>query len=264
MTELDCTCVGASQFEGTWCGPYTDGKNHRIDCPRGRAAREEQDRVLRAARQQPTKAAPPDTDDRELADQREACDLYLENRAPVVDFDAITHKRLLRLEGLVAKISTALAETKLPPAPPPTAGTRRAFSASVYLRCGTRILLVLHKRFNLWVPLGGEREGDETPLETAQRELCEEAGAKASFPVTSDIEGTPRGFLCYEEHDAASRGLHMNFAFVAITDSTNVLACDEHQDRRWFTYSEIETLESVGKTPLNVRRIAKLALDSKL
>ena len=108
MSQEDCTCSETSQFEGTWCGPCSDGKSHRIDCPFGKAAREEQGRVLRAVREQPTKAAPPNADC-ELADLREECDLFLESRRiSTVDFDTIVHKRLIRLEEIVAKITATL------------------------------------------------------------------------------------------------------------------------------------------------------------
>src|SRR5271154_3486621 len=97
----------------------------------------------------------------------------------------------------------------------PMTTTRRAFAASVYLRRANKVLLALHKRFGQWVPLGGEMNGEpqETPLEAARRELHEESGLTAedvTFPPSS-FPGAPDGFVYYEEHDAAGKGLHMNF-----------------------------------------------------
>ena len=236
---MNCTCAGLSWRDGgKWCGPCADGEQHRVDCPMGIAARQEQDRVLRAAREQPTEAPPDSLLDADLEEARR-CFAIIEN---------IMGKAAVLLKASATRMRDSRIQ-------------RRAFSSSIYIRHETRILLVFHKRFNLWLPLGGEREGNETPLETATRELFEESGKRDTvFPVTSDLEGTPDGFLCYEEHDAGNRGLHMNFAFVALTDSPDTSACDEHTERRWFSYDEIVALEAAGKTPPNVLRIATLAL----
>jgi 8-oxo-dGTP pyrophosphatase MutT (NUDIX family) len=143
-----------------------------------------------------------------------------------------------------------------------TTGERRTFSVAVFCRNAGEILLVRHKRLDLWLPVGGEIEPGETPLEAARRELREETGLEGVFPAVYPagrsagfgVDGTPPGLIGYEEHPAGSKGLHMNFAFVADVASRTLTACDEYTAVRW-----------VGdpvpvECPLNVRQLVRLAL----
>jgi len=137
---------------------------------------------------------------------------------------------------------------------------RRAFSVAVYARRGSRVLVIEHRRLKTWLPIGGELEPGETPLEAARRELREETGLVAEFCAFANaLDGVPPGLIGYEEHDAGSKGTHMNFVFVAdVAPDAEVVPNDEFGAWRWVDRAELEQLAS----PLNVRQFGFVALDA--
>jgi 8-oxo-dGTP pyrophosphatase MutT (NUDIX family) len=138
-------------------------------------------------------------------------------------------------------------------------GERRAFSVAIFCRNAGAVLLVKHRRLGTWLPVGGEIEPGETPLEAAHRELKEETGLAGTFPPGLGVDGTPPGLVGYEEHLAGSKGLHLNFAFVADVESRELIACDEWESARWLTEAELARVEC----PLNVRQLAVTALRAR-
>ena len=136
-----------------------------------------------------------------------------------------------------------------------SAGARRAFSVAVYARRGGRVLVIEHRRLATWLPIGGELKPGETPLEAARRELREETGLDGQFrSLVGALDGVPPGLLGYEEHLAGSKGLHMNFVFVA-----EVAPNHEFAAWRWVDRAELDGVVS----PLNVRQFGVLALEAR-
>lgn len=131
--------------------------------------------------------------------------------------------------------------------------TRRAWSVSILARNEGEVLLIRHKRLGTWLPVGGEVEPGETPLEAARRELREETGFEGVFVPDLGVTGTPAGLLGYEEHDAGSKGTHLNFAFVADVPDRALVPNDEYTEFRW--------VADAGDLPCptNVRELVRMA-----
>jgi 8-oxo-dGTP diphosphatase len=135
---------------------------------------------------------------------------------------------------------------------------RRAWSVAIFARHEGRVLLVKHKRLGTWLPVGGEVEAGETPLEAARRELLEETGLEGIFPPTDPLEGAPPGLLGYEEHLAGKKGLHLNVSFVADV-ATSAVVLDESLAGHVWASLEVGPWD---EAPANVRQLAARALSA--
>ncbi len=101
-------------------------------------------------------------------------------------------------------------------------------SATVLNRSATRVLLIYHRFFDLWLPPGGHYEGDASLWESSTREVEEETGvapielhgwAKGCL-VPVDIDSHPIPMNAEKSEPAH---VHHDFRFLAIANEEVVL-----------------------------------------
>ena len=93
------------------------------------------------------------------------------------------------------------------------------------------------------------------------RELREETGIDGTFRTLGGaLDGVPPGLIGYEEHQAGSKGLHMNFVFVAEVAAER-RGRAERRVRR-VALGRSRRSSSALESPLNVRQFGYLALDA--
>lgn len=126
----------------------------------------------------------------------------------------------------------------------------RQFTATVYIFDQGKVLLHLHSKLGKWLPPGGHLEPNETPPETARREVREETGLEIAFIEQENLKvdayngvSFPRPFLCLLENIPTYQGKpahqHIDFIYLAIP-----LQVPENLNGfSWFGYEELGSLE---------------------
>ena len=109
-----------------------------------------------------------------------------------------------------------------------------------------KILLVYHKEFERWVQPGGHIEKNETPEETALREVWEETGVKIKllgerFPREQDFI-RPLGI---QKNRTISGKIHIDIIYpaVPINEIDHTDADTDVQKIGWFTRNELERIK---------------------
>lgn len=123
------------------------------------------------------------------------------------------------------------------------------FTVAIFVVRDRKILLILHRKLNKWLPLGGHIELDEDPEIAALREAREESGFEVELigdrPPTTD-PGTraliaPR-FL--DIHKITDTHQHIGMIYWARPKSgAMTLAAEEHHNIGWFTSDELDRLD---------------------
>jgi len=134
-----------------------------------------------------------------------------------------------------------------------------------YLIHNNRVLLIHHKKLDLWLPPGGHINENETPDEALEREFREELNLEIELLNRNElpIEGNIKKQLAvpfYVNVHSVGDHDHCCFYYLCKPKNPNALAINksELKDFAWFSINEL----SDGRIPKDVRNIALKAVES--
>lgn len=121
------------------------------------------------------------------------------------------------------------------------------FVVNAFVVYQDRVLLINHKKLNMWLPVGGHIELDEDPEEAVRREVKEESGLQikilGSKPALKEAGLHTKSLFVpsyMDIHDYDDNHRHIAFHYFAVTQTDKVkLAKGEHNSIRWFKQSEL-------------------------
>ncbi len=127
---------------------------------------------------------------------------------------------------------------------------KKEFTATVYLIDNQKVLLHYHQKLDKWLPPGGHMEKDESPAETARREVLEETGLEIDFYLQENISiheanaiSIERPYLCLLENIPPIGDIpahqHIDFVYVGkpLDNQTPFSNC------RWFNQEALSLLK---------------------
>ena len=124
----------------------------------------------------------------------------------------------------------------------------------------TKVLLMFHKKLQMWVQFGGHADGESNTLSVAIREFHEESGIDIEPDISPDI-------FVVDVHTIplhGSRPLHKHFDIMylaSIPDTTPFSRQEEEvDDIRWFDIADIENTLWEKWMVSRIRKIATFAL----
>ena len=125
-------------------------------------------------------------------------------------------------------------------------------SAWVVSRKGTTALLTHHKKFNMWLQLGGHCDGDTDVVAAALREAQEESGMQ-------DVTLLVPGIFDLDIHAIPSAcAFHYDVRFLLQAQTDTFIVSDESHDLAWVNADSI----SIYSQERAVLRMAQKYLDS--
>lgn len=119
------------------------------------------------------------------------------------------------------------------------------FVVSVFIVRKGKVLLVHHKRYDEWLPIGGHVELNEDPAQALRREIREECGLRvrilAETPPIRHRGVKPLPTPAYMDvHRIGGRHRHIAFVYFASSAVGRVKLHErEHYEYRWVSRSEL-------------------------
>ena len=136
------------------------------------------------------------------------------------------------------------------------------FVVNVFITYNNKVLLIHHRKLDLWLPVGGHMEVNETPDDALIREIKEEVGIDAQIlnvskiPLDGNIKRNLAIPIYSNVHNVGDHD-HCCFFYVCKSSSNKVVSNDEIKNYRWFSKEELN--EKI--IPKDVRSIALLCFE---
>lgn len=128
------------------------------------------------------------------------------------------------------------------------------FVVTIFVVHRNKVLLVYHKTYSEWLPIGGHIELDEDPEVALYREIKEECGLKVKIlskkPDISHPGVKPLLMPDYMDAHRISK-THQHVAFIYFGTASSAKVClheREHREYGWFSASEL-TSSKLKLTP---------------
>ncbi|MCX6744116.1 MAG: NUDIX domain-containing protein [Candidatus Parcubacteria bacterium] len=139
----------------------------------------------------------------------------------------------------------------------------RHFTATTFIVHQNKVLLHLHKKLNIWIPVGGHIDRDELPQETAVREIKEESGLDVILfnpdkqVAMGDVRQLIRPMYILLENINQFHQ-HIDFMYFAQADTFELSPQNnETNNLKWFTSEEVIKLEGA---PENAKKLSVEAI----
>ena len=132
-----------------------------------------------------------------------------------------------------------------------------------YIIHDDKVLLIHHKKLNLWLPVGGHIEKDETPDEAMLREAKEEVGIdieilnKKDLPFDKNVKKNLATPFHVNVHSAGDHNHCCFFYLCSCKNKELEINLNEVNSFQWFSKEDLND----EKVPLDVKHIALKAFE---
>lgn len=122
------------------------------------------------------------------------------------------------------------------------------FTVGVFIVYQDSVLLMLNKKYDMWLHVGGHVELDEDPNETLFREVEEECGLEVEVISEKPAIDTKRVKSLYPPrflniHQIKKNHKHIDLVYIAKAKNNTVRLSDEHSEYRWLKKEDLDSLE---------------------
>lgn len=121
------------------------------------------------------------------------------------------------------------------------------FTADAYVVHKNKVLLRMHDKVNIWLPLGGHIEEGEDPEQAVIREVKEESGLKIflgdiKLPKFGKNKLLPVPDLVYRHHVSVINHEHVSFTYFVKAKTLKIKPGAEEKpvEIKWFSKSDLK------------------------